>query len=468
MEFVLPYYEGAGFHPITGANRTNLALAPLIYEGLYELDERFTPQPLLCERASVSEDGLTWTLTLRQEVSFSDGTPLTAREAADSLQLAMREGTPYAARLGNIRSVRAGEMEITVTLNEPNGNLPALLDVPVVKETEAGPLGTGPYALGGEEVLFLNARVDWWQGKTLPFSRIRLYAVQGADGLIHAFDTREISLVAADITGSNALGYSGSYEVWDYPTSVMLFVGYNAARGPCRDPAVRKALSYGYERTAVAKSLFAQHAQAASLPVSPASALYDAALAERLSYAPQTMEELLDAAGWTLREGARSNGRETLSLTLLVNSENSYKSAAADFLAAGLMRAGIQVEVRRLAWDDYEAALAAGEFDLYLGEVRLTADFDLSALVRADGALNYGGFSDEEAEGLLTAFLLSGDASRASAAAALYQSLAETAPFTPLCFKNWSVLTHWGRLTGLTPTQQNVFYAFSQWKTGNQ
>ena len=42
-EFVLPCYGEQPFHPITSGNRTNLTLAPLMYEGLYELDQSFTP-----------------------------------------------------------------------------------------------------------------------------------------------------------------------------------------------------------------------------------------------------------------------------------------------------------------------------------------------------------------------------------------------------------------------------------------
>ena len=70
--FSLPCYPEDGFHPITGANRTNLLLAPLVYEGLFALDETFTPHEALCEDWTVSEDGLVWTFTLRS-ATFSDG-----------------------------------------------------------------------------------------------------------------------------------------------------------------------------------------------------------------------------------------------------------------------------------------------------------------------------------------------------------------------------------------------------------
>ena len=46
---------------------------------------------------------------------------------------------------------------------------------------------------------------------------------------------------------------------------------------------------------------------------------------------------------------------------------------------------------------------------------------------------------------------------------AAYEYLAQEPPFAVICFKNWSLLTQWRLLTGLTPTQQNVFYRFADW-----
>lgn len=465
--FVLPCYRGEIFHPITGSNRTNLNLAPLVYEGLFALDGTFTPKPVLCTAFTVSADGLTWTFTLRGGVTFSDGAPLTPGDVVSSLQTAMGQTSSYAARLGGIKSVRAaGADGVAVSLSAPNGALPALLDVPIVRAAAGTTLGTGPYAMAEEgEDLCLRRNPGWWQGLALPEEEIRLYPVQAADALIHAFDTREISLVAADLTGTNALGFSGSYEVWDYPTSVMLYVGYNAAEGPCKEESVRKALSYGFDRAAVAKSLLSGHARAAALPFSPAAANYDAAQAEGLTYAPQTADEALTAAGWTRSGDARARGRDTLTLTFLVNNDNNYKLAVAEYLAADLAKAGVKAELKKLTWEDYNAALAAGDFDLFLGEVKLTGDFDLTPLLGTGGALNYGGYADPDTDTLLAEYLAAGDVTRPAAASNLCRRLGETNPVTMLCFKNWSVLTHWGKINGVKATQQNIFSGFSGWKT---
>ena len=167
-EFALACYPEAGFHPITGSNRTNLALGGLLYEGLFALNGQFQPQEALCASASVSADGLQWSFIPRSGVTFSDGSPLTAAEIAASLNLT-RTSPLYSARFAGVTDIAAANGMVTVTLSRANGALPALLDIPIVKETGGVPLGTGPYVLAGTgENLALEARSGWWQGKALP------------------------------------------------------------------------------------------------------------------------------------------------------------------------------------------------------------------------------------------------------------------------------------------------------------
>ena len=464
-EFCLPRTEST-LHPILGHDRTNLTIAPLIWEGLFELDNTFSPYGVLCDRYTVSEDGLSWTFYLRTGVTFSDGSPLTAQEAAQSLLLAKQADTRFSARLSAVASAApAGTHTLVVTLSAPNGNLPALLDVPIVKGETEEPLGTGPYAMESwGEGARLVRRTDWWQDKTLAFASVALRTVKGADQLIYAFDTRDISLVTLDLTGTNALGYSTGYEVWDCPTTVMLFAGFNTAKGPCSNVLLRQALSRCFDRNTIAGALFARHATAAVLPVSPFSPLYDNDLAAQLDYSAQAAADLFGRAGYVLTDGVLKKGSAQLALTVLVNSENSFKTATADYLTKELEGLGISVELRKLGWNDYEAALRAGDFDLYLGEAMLTADFDLSGLVEKTGALNYGKYSSGQTEALLAAYRTAGQDTRAAAASALYRKLGQDAPFSVLCFKSTSVLTQWGLISGLSPTQRNAFYDLSGWK----
>ena len=215
---------------------------------------------------------------------------------------------------------------------------------------------------------------------------------------------------------------------------------------------MRTALTRGIDRDAVAQTVYASHAVSTALPVHPASPLYDQTLAGVLSYAPEALVSQLEDLGVLGRE-----------LVLLVNRENTAKLSAAQLIAGQLESAGMEITVNALDFEDYTAALAQGDFDLYLGEVVLTADFDLTALLSSGGALNYGRWQDAQGDSLLSAFVQASGEARTAAARALFEYLNQQAPIAPVCFKNGSVLTQWGRLSGLSPVRGNVFAGLENW-----
>ena len=457
-------------HPILSADKVNVALVGLLWEGLFELDQTFNPQLQLCQSYAVSEDGLTWTFYLRGGVTFSDGSPLTAADVVASLQLAQSAQSRFAGRLDDIGTIAEQEGAVVLTLRTPNAALPALLDIPIVKAGDAEvPPGTGPYRLTETpEGTVLTARPDWWQGLSLPAENIPLVTIQAADDLISAFDTEDISLVTADLTGTSTLGFAGDHAVWDYPTTTMVYIGYNCRRGPCSSADIRRALDRAWDRTTVAVALYSRHAQAATLPLHPDCAYYDQTLAQRRDYSPQVFSQLLEEAGCTQGEdGLWYQGRSPLSLTFVVNTDNTFRLSVAEYLAGELTKSGVQVELQKLSWTEYQQALSAGSFDLYLGAASLSADFDPAPLLTAGGALNFGGYGNTNTLNLLSAWQAASGSARKTAAQALWTDLESQVPFSTLCFKSQSVLTHWGAVSGLTPTQQNPFYGIENWRLGS-
>ena len=455
--FTLPYYPNASLHPITSSNRANLVLCNLVYQGLFELDNSFTAHGVLCSAASVSTDGLTWTFTLNNRL-FSDGTAVSADDVVASLNLA-RTSTLYAGRLADVLNVYAAEDgSVVLTLSKPNNTLPSLLDIPVIRDKGDGsmPLGTGAYAFAEDSGPLRLARQSS-SPDTMP-KEIELFPIESADDLIYAFDAGEISMVVSDLTGANTLGYSSGYEVFSYPTTTMLYVGFQTKNGPCKDALVRQAISRSFDRNTVADSLLAGHGTATCLPFSPRSSLHSATHEETGAFNTHS-GELLTQAGYTANEdGLFYRGRTPLALTFIVNTDNSFKLAIAEYLAGQLADLGITVDLQKLSWDDYLIALERGAFDLYLGEVTLTADFDLAALLTNDGPLNYGGYTSAEMDALLAQLRMAGDGSRASVAETLLDQFLADTPLAPLCFKNHAVLTQWRAVSGLTPTRQNPFY----------
>ena len=447
--FSLPYDPEETLDPITCPDGIQQVVGSLLYEGLFRLDRQMEPQPCLCASYAYDAASLTYTFTLRAGVTFSDGTPLTAADVSAALWRA-KASQRYGARLADVSAISAGEGTVSVTLSAPNTGFPALLDSPIVKsgtEGDPAPVGTGPYAFSaGEDGPRLTARAGWWRGEARPAEEIFLSAAQDREALLYQFSSHGVQLITADLIGPEPIAATGNTSYQDADTTVLHFIGVNTLRQPFQDAAARRALGLGINRDTLVSAVLSGHGRAAQAPVSPVSPLYPSGLDALYSY--DAFAAAMEAAG--LAAG------EARPVKLLVNQENSFKVAAAEYVAAALSDFDLQVQVEALPWAEYAAALAAGDFGLYYGQVKLTADWDLSPLVGTGGALNYGGWSDPQTDQLLAAYASASD--RAAALEALCARLADQAPIIPLCFGASSVLYQTGVVSGLSPTAAEPFY----------
>lgn len=450
-ELALPYYPDLSLDPITCPDGVQQTVAALLCEGLFELDEAFGPQPLLCSSYTCDPTGTIYTFTLRPGALFSDGSALTAADVADTLRRAQSSGR-YGARLDDVTSIAAGDGTVTVTLSAPNTAFPALLDIPIVKSGTADsvPVGTGPYSFvpgSGDASLIANPN---WQGGQQPVDHIVLRAAEDPDVMLFQFASHETQLLTSDLTGSSPVSVTGSVQFYDADSTIFQYIGINIASPALSDAAVRQALNLGIDREQTVSAFLSGHAKAAQFPVSPASADYPGTLEKTYSY---------DAFQQAMTTAGRASGTD-IPLRMIVNEESSFKVAAARHIASQLSAFDLKVDVHVLPWEEYTAALAARNFDLYYGEVKLTADWELSALLSTGGALNYGGYSDPTLDGLLAACRTSGD--RSSALLAICRRLQAQAPILPVCFKTVSVLVQRGTVENLTPTAANPFYKLAE------
>lgn len=451
-ELSLSYYPNQTLDPVTCPDGAQQTVAALLYEGLFALNDHLAAQPQLCASYSYDPATLTYAFTLHSGVLFSDGSSLTAADVAATLNRA-RNSERYGTRLAQVASVKAADSAVTVTLSTPNTNLPALLDIPIVKagtQNDSVPVGTGPYRFVSDDTgTYLAANEHWWQGSKQPVSRIALLSAQDPDILLYQFSSHETQLMTADLTGSSPISVTGSITFHEADTSVMQYVGINVRRPLLAQPAVRAALSLGIDRAQVVSAFFSGHGKAAQFPVSPSSAEYPSDLAQ--TYSHDTFASAMTAAGF--------NSGTTRTLTMIVNQENSFKVAAAQQIAAALSTFDLKIQVSVLPWEEYKAALETGNFDLFYGEVKLTADWNLSPLLATGGALNYGGFSDPELDALLSSYAAASD--HAGTMKAICSLLQTQAPILPICFKTTSVLVQDGVIDNLTPTAENSFYNFA-------
>ena len=132
--------------------------------------------------------------------------------------------------------------------------------------------------------------------------------------------------------------------------------------------------------------------------------------------------------------------------------------AAAQAIAETLQAAGIGATVNALPYDEYMRALERGNFDMYYGETKLTPDFDIRPLAAADGALNFGGYNNEEFEATLTAARTSEDKS------AFYTAFSNALPVIPIAFERCQVVTRAGLLENFNPYPYQIFAGIENWE----
>lgn len=454
--FTLPWFRDTTLDGVSCADGCQQVVGALLYESLYALDETFTPYAVLAREARYDPEALTYTITLQSGVTFSDGTPLTTQDVAATLQRA-RTSPRYAARLEQVKSIDSDDSAVIITLKTPNGGFLAELDIPIVRNDTPlplYPLGTGPYCLArGESGYCLIRNENWWQDKTLPLQRIELMDCKSTEAMQYAFTARDVQLLCRDLTGSSETSeLRGDYT--DAATTTMQYLGFHMGHELLSRQEVRQAICLAVDRSRLTATYLLGHGTAAQFPVHPDSPLYPASLEANVT------REDVDRA---MADAGLSGGEERWALRLLVNSENSFKVAICQAIADTLGRYDLDVTVTALPWEEYLAALRAGDFDLYYGECRLTADWDVSALVATGGTLNCGGYSDEETDALLERYRAAVGDHRAPALESLCRQLQRRCPIAPVCFKSVSVLMTYGLADKITPTAADPFYGMENW-----
>ena len=498
--FSLCYSPDESVNPFSGGSALNAQLAALMYEPLFSVaaDFSFTPTRLITEYET-TDGGQSWVFGVNTQVRFSDGTALSASDVVYSIRRAM-QSPRYRARLDNYSVIfgisELDEASFMVTLHQANMLFPALLSFPILRSGDYGtacPVGTGLYMMEGAELW--NGTPDAKEGeaqedeapaeiptpklvvnplhpdaKKTALREIYLREYVSMEQTVNDFEDGLIDLMENDPTGISALGFSSANEVRSYLSPSMYFLGFNAAHEFVFTAQYRYAMNFLIDRKTIVDKLMLGNGAAAVSPIAPTSPYYDDSIDSVVHYAPQSALDALARGGC---EDYDDDGKleymvtgipMEIDLDFVVSSNTPVKVSIARQIAEELRAVGISVTLHELPWEDYLIALDEGEFDLYLGEVMLTADFNLSALLTEDGSLNYGGFNDAGYAARIAAYLAADDASRAAACSDMCQYIVANSPIIPIAFENREVVTHRGAVSGIELSPYNIFRNIADWK----
>ncbi|QDZ39283.1 peptide ABC transporter substrate-binding protein [Euhalothece natronophila Z-M001] len=236
----------------------------------YELDSTELKPQLATALPEVSDDGLTYTIPLREDVVFHDQTPFNAEAMAFSLRRFMEnEGQPSFLLADIVNSVEAtGDYELTIELDSPFSAFPALLaftgtaavspnayEIGKDQFNEETFVGTGPYQLTEweEDSLELTAFEQYW-GETPENAgvNIQFYANEATE-LFEAFQDGEVD-VAYQSLDVDQIRYlveeatEGKWQAVSSPGMAVVYMALNVTKEPLDDPQVRRAIASMIDR----------------------------------------------------------------------------------------------------------------------------------------------------------------------------------------------------------------------------
>lgn len=229
-----------------------------LIETLFTLNEDSELEPQLAVSADTEDDGLTWTIELRDDVTFSDGDPMTAEIVADNLKDLAEKNGRY-TYLADADISAEDDTHVVVKLEEPYMTLPqdladpdtAIIKVDKKQDIENAPVCTGPFQVesfdpGAEVVVVRND--NYWNGKAKIDKAVFTY-VPDFDTQMMAMQNGELSVLNSPTTAAlDVFSKDSDYEVVSVPTSRNLFYYLNCDR---LSDNVRKAINLAVDSKAL-------------------------------------------------------------------------------------------------------------------------------------------------------------------------------------------------------------------------
>ncbi|MGN0451237.1 MAG: ABC transporter substrate-binding protein [Acutalibacteraceae bacterium] len=395
----LLYSSSDSFNPYTAATDANRQLCKLLYEPLVKLDNEYNVTYCLAQK--VEQEGNVCRVTLKNTL-FSDGTPLSADDVVYSFNLAKSSSTGYAYKLYEANSASAeGSNTVVFNTSRSDPYFVNLLDFPILKKGSdkqttsdsvvLPPIGCGRYKLDDSQSgLVLNEK-SLSNPSAYSVKEIRLIDAPDSESLSHYVEIGAADIYYSDISDGNIVRMSG--KKLNININHIVYIGVNHSYGDLSLGGLRQAISTGIDRLAICRDGYYNNAIAATgffNPVwEPVKSVQNIETASNQEITIENLEEI----GYNRVDGdgiRKNTGGVRLKLDLLVNSENRLRVAAAYLIANQLSACGFKINVVEKSFEEYKAALESGNFQLYLGEVEVTPNMDISSLVVEGGSAAYG------------------------------------------------------------------------------
>ncbi|WP_062430352.1 ABC transporter substrate-binding protein [Herbidospora daliensis] len=454
----------------------------LMFDGLVSRNADLTLTPALADKLPET-DGTTVTFTLRKDVKFHDGTPLTSEDVVYTYESVLDEKNNSGIRgdFAAIESVEAPDPTTVVfRLKYPYAPFlqrATLGIVPAGRASDTQPIGTGPFSFvswtPGDKIV-LKANAAYWGGAPAIKQLVMAYAT---DDNVRATRMAAGEFDATVLPPKAAARFDGQPDltVHRVPSADYRGVMFPFGTPVTGDAAIRKAVNLALDRSAMVDTILAGAGEPAFGPVAPGTTWHNPAIDGSATPDQAAAGKLLDEAGWRVGDdGVRAKDGTRASFTLMYPAGDSLRKDLALAVASDVKKVGVDVQLAGLDWDAIEPRMAKDALVMGYG-TPFDPDYTNYELFHSSyagqGFFNPGNYKSPEVDALLEKGREESDpAVRKQAYDDFQQRVSEDAAWAYLVYLKHVYVVR-GKWTGITPSVEahehetgGLFRNLAEWK----
>lgn len=325
-----------------------------IFEGLVKPNSDGEMIPAVAEKYTLSEDGTTYTFTLREGVKFHNGQTVTAEDVVYSINrcAAVPEGQekPLVAAFSAVKSVEAlDEKTVAVTIAQRDLEFISYMTAAIIpadyENQDTAPVGTGPFRFVSrtpQQDFVMERFEDYW-GAPAWLDKVTYKICENADALVMNLNGGSIDL-CAHLTSAQASQLNQSFQVMEGTMNLVQAIYLNNQAKPFDNQLVRQALCYAIDRQGIMDMVADGHGTAVGSSIYPAFTKYFLPeLVDKYPHDVAKAKELLAQAGYP----------DGFDMTISVPNNYQPHMDTAEVVAEQLREAGINVTIQPVEWSTW-------------------------------------------------------------------------------------------------------------------
>lgn len=325
-----------------------------IFEGLVKPNSDGEMIPAVAEKYTLSEDGTTYTFTLREGVKFHNGQTVTAEDVVYSINrcAAVPEGQekPLVAAFSAVKSVEAlDEKTVAVTIAQRDLEFISYMTAAIIpadyENQDTAPVGTGPFKFVSrtpQQDFVMERFEDYW-GAPAWLDKVTYKICENADALVMNLNGGSIDL-CAHLTSAQASQLNQNFQMLEGTMNLVQAIYLNNQAKPFDNQLVRQALCYAIDRQGIMDMVADGHGTAVGSSIYPAFTKYFLPeLVDKYPHDVAKAKELLAQAGYP----------DGFDMTISVPNNYQPHMDTAEVVAEQLREAGINVTIQPVEWSTW-------------------------------------------------------------------------------------------------------------------